>query len=105
MNHHNDSSGIKNENEFRAYFRRRKRQITQKRIEDYVSLLQMIARSEGKRLKPEMVDSEKAITAIAKRLKRFRDTRKGTPPTDGTINDCKTAMRQYCRALNKHSPR
>ena len=89
--------GFDRQGEYESYLYKQ-RKLPPRKVGDYVSLLNVVSRILACRLKPTMVDSKIQIDGIAKKLQDSPEL------TGGTINDCKTALRHYCRALNRHEP-
>ena len=96
MDSERDSAGIHGQKEYEKYLLKT-RKVSEKRARDNVSLLKNAARIVGCRLTPDMVATKSQIEKIAEKLRGKW--------VSGSINDCKTALRHYCRALNKKEPR
>ncbi|MGI9347650.1 MAG: hypothetical protein ACR2PV_06665 [Gammaproteobacteria bacterium] len=89
--------GFDRQGEYETYLYKQ-RKLPQKRVGDYVSLLNTVSRILGDRIKSTMVASKSQIDDIVKKLQGAGRL------TDGTISNCKTALCHYCRALNRHKP-
>ena len=88
--------GFNGQNEYERYLNGRG--MAHGAVGDYVSLLNTISRILGRRLAADMVQREMQINNIAIQLEQSGEL------MPNVVNNCKTALRHYCRALNHHEP-
>lgn len=81
------------------------RKLKEKRVRDYVSLMNVMARILSRRLTADMVRESAQINHIADELRNVGELKSEDKLTPGTIKNCKTTLRHYCRALNNTDPR
>ncbi len=75
------------------------REVEEKAVMDYVSILNTISRILCRYLTAHTVETAQQINDIAKLLTDSAELK------DSCIPNYKTALRHYCRALNGHEPR